>query len=292
MTNDSLALFKGDELAKSWRICEGLAKSTLIPKDFQGKPENVMISVLVAQRFEIDPFTVMQNLAVINGRPSFSTQFLMALANRSGRFVGPIEWESSGSGDTLKVTAWAVLASTNRRVDETVSMALAKAEGWTRNAKYQTMPERMLKYRAASALIGLYASDIKMGFSSEEEAETIEAEAVQPAVAQDEATKELGPAVAARKRRSKTIAAESVADIKDVSVPPANPVPVPAPVGNPDFANQVKAERQRLLALLSGEIYKEKQQQEPNAAKISAIEAEKKEIMLMTDEEVMAYDVF
>lgn len=176
-TNETAVDFlRGNALSETWRICEGLARSTLLPKEFVGKPENVMISVMVSNRLKIDPFTVMQNISVINGRPMFSTQFLIALTNNSGIFSEPIDWEVSGEGNQLTVVAYAKLRSTGKVVSEIASMQQAQDEGWTRNPKYKTMPVRMLKYRSASALIGLYAPQIKMGFSTEEEVETIDAE--------------------------------------------------------------------------------------------------------------------
>ena len=40
---------------------------------------------------------------------------------------------------------------------------MAKKEGWTKNAKYQSIPEQMLRYRSAAFLIRLYCPEVMIG---------------------------------------------------------------------------------------------------------------------------------
>jgi hypothetical protein len=50
-------------------------------------------------------------------------------------------------------------------------MKEAKADGWTRNSKYQSIPEQMLRWRAATRLINLYMPEVLFGLGVREEAE-------------------------------------------------------------------------------------------------------------------------
>ena len=54
-------------------------------------------------------------------------------------------------------------------------MELAVKEGWygKNGSKWQTMPEVMLRYRAAAFFGRVYAPDLLMGFQSQEEAEEL-----------------------------------------------------------------------------------------------------------------------
>ena len=61
-------------------------------------------------------------------------------------------------------------------------MEEAKADGWTRNPKYRSMPEQMLRWRAATRLIGLYMPEVLFGLGVKEEAD------VRPAQVQDVTT--------------------------------------------------------------------------------------------------------
>jgi len=150
------------------RVCGTLAKSTLIPRDFQRSPENCLVAMLIARKMNEDPITLMQHMYILHGRASFSTAYMIARANASGRLRGVIMWELTGTGDDLQVEAYATLAATGDRIAVSVSLRTAKSEGWTKNSKYRTMPELMLRYRAASQLIRLYLPDVLLGYSTDE----------------------------------------------------------------------------------------------------------------------------
>jgi hypothetical protein len=56
-------------------------------------------------------------------------------------------------------------------ITATVSMKEAAADGWTRNPKYKSIPEQMLRWRAATRLINLYMPEVLFGLGVREEAE-------------------------------------------------------------------------------------------------------------------------
>lgn len=155
----------------TWRVAKAFSMSQMVPPHFQQKPENCMVALMMAQQLEVNPLLALQNLIVIQGRPGFNAQFAIALANRRGPFAGPITWSSQGQGDALAVTAHATIKSTGEAVSVTVSMEMAKAEGWTKNPKYRSIPEQMLRYRSATWLIRLYCPDVLLGFGTSDELE-------------------------------------------------------------------------------------------------------------------------
>jgi hypothetical protein len=157
----------------TWRVAKAFSSSRMVPQHFQQKPEDCMVALMMAQQLEVNPLLALQNLQVINGRPGFSASFAIGLANKRGPFHGPITWESSGQGDSLEVTAKAIIKATGEEVRVSVSMAMAKAEGWVKNPKYRSIPEQMLRYRSATWLIRLYAPDVLLGFGTSDEAEDI-----------------------------------------------------------------------------------------------------------------------
>ena len=125
----------------------------------------------IANRMGISPFLAMQHLHVIHGRPSWSSSFIIAMVNGCGRF-SPLRFELSGSGDSLACYAVATdLASEQELKGPTITMAMAKKEGWATKSgsKWQTMPELMIRYRAAAFWGRLYASDMLLGMQSQEE---------------------------------------------------------------------------------------------------------------------------
>lgn len=170
--------FRAESIESAWRISEGLSKSELVPEIYKNKPYNVMIAIMCGQELGVNPFTVMQHMSVIKGKPRWEVKFLIAMANRSGVFSIPIDWKVHGSGDSLAVEAYATLKASGVTVSCSVSLAEAKADGWANNPKYRTIPELMLRYRSAGRLIDLYCPEVRLGLSSDAEVEP-DAEATQ-----------------------------------------------------------------------------------------------------------------
>jgi hypothetical protein len=136
---------------------------------------NCYIAMTIADRMGEDRMTVMQNIHIVHGTAGFKAQYMIARANASGVFKDGIDWEIAGKGKDLSVTAYATLAATGRRVEITVDMAMAEAEGWTKNTKYKTMPEIMLRYRSGTFLVRMYAPQVMLGYQTVEEHEDLAA---------------------------------------------------------------------------------------------------------------------
>lgn len=150
------------------RVGKMLALSPLFPDHLRkGSQEaaiaNGVLVINMAMRLREDPLTVAQAIYFVGGKPGWSASYMISKANQHGVFSGPIDWEVKGAKDTLSVTAHAVLKSSGKAVRVTCDMAMARAEGWTKNAKYQTMPEQMLRYRSATFLIRLYCPEVMVG---------------------------------------------------------------------------------------------------------------------------------
>lgn len=177
MSENFLALMTHETKGPAiFRLAEVMAGSQLIPPHLRGKVEDVFIALAMADQMGENPVIVLQNIYVVSGRAGWSASYMIARANKSGVFKGRIDWRTSGKGDALSVTAFAVLADSGQAVEMTTDMAMAKAEGWTKNSKYVSMPEVMLRYRSATLLIRMYAADVMLGMHTDVELETIPAE--------------------------------------------------------------------------------------------------------------------
>lgn len=164
----------GFEVAQ--RMAKALVTSDLVPEQFRGQEKlgNALIALELAQRIGASPMAVMQNIHIIHGRPSWSASFIIAALNSCGRF-SPLRFKTAGAGDDKTCIAWAFDLSTKDVLEgPEVSIAMAKAEGWATKAgsKWKTMPDLMLRYRAAAFFGRLYAPDVLSGMATTEEAET------------------------------------------------------------------------------------------------------------------------
>jgi len=159
------------------RVGKAFAASALVPEHFRGKLADTIVAVAMAQRIGENPLIVLQNIHIVKGKAGWSAQYMIARANASGLLRGRIRWDIVGKGDNLAVTAKATLADTGEEVTFTASMEMARAEKWTDNPKYRSMPELMLRYRSATFLVRLYLPEIMLGYQTAEELEDVGAAA-------------------------------------------------------------------------------------------------------------------
>lgn len=154
------------------------ASSSMIPQNYQGRPDNCFVALELAGRMGVSPTLVMQNLIVVQGRPSWSGQGCIALINGCGKFTHDLDFVMVGSleEDNRGCFCRAVRKSDGKElIGTTITIDLAKKEGWfdKKGSKWQTMPEQMLMYRAASFFARTYCPEVLMGFSTADEVEDI-----------------------------------------------------------------------------------------------------------------------
>ena len=167
------------------RQAKALSSSTLVPTVYQGNVANAMIALEVSHRVNASPFLVMQNLDIIQGRPSWKSQFLIGITNSSGRF-SPLRFTFTGEQGK---SSWGCFcsaieyASGEVLTGETITMEMAEKEGWLNKngSKWKTMPGQMLRYRAASFWVRIHAPELALGlYTAEEREDIVEAEEVRP----------------------------------------------------------------------------------------------------------------
>ena len=166
-TGESGQVFAPAQFEHAQRIAKLLSSSDLVPNQYKGNIANTMVALEMAHRMNASPLMVMQNLHIIHGRPSWGSSFIIASLNSCGRF-GTLRFEStptSCKAITTDKQSGSILEG------PTVTMEMAKAEGWLDKpgSKWKTMPELMLKYRAAAFFGRLYAPEIMMGLYSADE---------------------------------------------------------------------------------------------------------------------------
>jgi hypothetical protein len=171
--SSSLMLTEPNRFATAQRMAQAFAQSEMVPETLRGSMANCLVALMLADEMGESPLMVMQNIFFVAGRAGWMTQYMVARANRSGKFRGPLRWRSEGEGAGLAVTCFADLADVvdDPRVEVTISMAMAKADGWTQNKKYQSIPEQMLRWRSATWLIRLYAPEVMFGLPTSDELE-------------------------------------------------------------------------------------------------------------------------
>lgn len=157
------------------KLGEMFAHSTVVPKDYRDNVSNCILALDIASRMQMSPMMVFQNMYVISGKPSWSSSFIIAAFNHfAADKFGPMVFEFFGQEGTPQrgCRAYAVSRATREKVyGPAVTIGMAMAERW--GQKWRTMPELMLRYRAAAFFVRTTCPEILFGLYTQEEQEDI-----------------------------------------------------------------------------------------------------------------------
>lgn len=158
------------------KTAEFLSQSSFIPESYRGKAADCLIALDFSRRVRMAPLTVMQNLNVVKGKPSWSGQFCMALIRANPAFTNVrLVYTGTKGTDNRGAYVTALSVSDGSVVDGAeVTIAMAKAEGWISNPKWRNMPELMLAYRAASFFAKANCPEALLGIQTAEEVEDVD----------------------------------------------------------------------------------------------------------------------
>ena len=154
----------------SMRVAKALSVSDLVPAQYKGNISNCLIALDVARRVGASELMVMQNLYIVHGKPAWSSQFLIATLNACRKF-SPLRYEEDDKNGG-RCRGVAIDLSTGERLEGVwVTMEMAAAEKWIDKAgsKWKTMPQLMMRYRAAAFFTRQFAPEVSMGIMTSEE---------------------------------------------------------------------------------------------------------------------------
>lgn len=151
-------------LEEAFQFANMLADSSIVPKDFIGKPGNILVAMQWGMELGLKPLQAMQNIAVINGRPSLWGDAVLALVLASPLCEYIEEWEENGTA-FCKVKRRGKPEDIQRFGDEEAKKAglLGKQGPWSQ------YPQRMKKMRARSFAVRDNFADVLKGIQIAEE---------------------------------------------------------------------------------------------------------------------------
>lgn len=162
-----------ESFRESYKLASVLAKSSLVPQQYQGKTEDCALAIDMAERMGVSPLMVMQSLYVVKGKPSWSGQACMSFIKAKYGDAQPVYTGQRGT-DTRGCFVRVIKPDGEVIEGTEVTIAMAKSEGWMSNSKWKNMPEQMLAYRAAAFFARVYCPEILMGIQVEGEIEDTE----------------------------------------------------------------------------------------------------------------------
>lgn len=153
---------------EAMQMSEMLAQSEIVPKDFRGKPGNVLVAIQWGLEVGLPPLQSLQNIAVINGRPSMYGDSVIALVQGSGKLEYIKETNENGVATCIvRRKGGTEHISTFSEDDAKKAGLLGKAGPWTQ------YPKRMMQMRARSFALRDVFADVLKGIAVAEEVQDI-----------------------------------------------------------------------------------------------------------------------
>lgn len=153
------------------------AKSGMVPQAYINKPEAVLIAVQMGSELGLAPLQSLQNIAVINGRPSVWGDALLGLVKAAPVCDDVIE-HIEGDGDHM-VAVCIAKRKGKSPVERRFSVADAQAASlWNKQGPWKQYPKRMLQMRARGFALRDAFPDVLRGLITAEEAQDTPQETV------------------------------------------------------------------------------------------------------------------
>ncbi|MBR1437161.1 MAG: hypothetical protein IJ587_01365 [Synergistaceae bacterium] len=171
-SGNGVNLFAFTSIDRAWKFATLLSESAIIPDTFRNNPASCLIALDMANRMHRNPMEVMQAMYIVHGKPWFSSSFLISLINSCGLFERlKFEYVGDPGKETRGCRAWTIEKKTGEKlVGPLITLKMSKEERWSsNNKKWESMPDVMLSYRAASFFSRAYCPDLTGGFHSSDE---------------------------------------------------------------------------------------------------------------------------
>jgi hypothetical protein len=155
-------------LDDAFRFADILSTSSIVPKDYQGNPGNILVAIQWGAEIGLPPLQAMQNIAVINGRPAIWGDAMIALVRGSGALTSIVE-DIADDGQSATCT---VTRRNEDPVSRTFTMEDAKIAGLLgKLGPWKQYPRRMLQMRARAWVLRDVFPDVLKGVYVAEEAQ-------------------------------------------------------------------------------------------------------------------------
>ena len=165
MSNNALATLAPTNMKEAMEFAGLLAKSDIVPKDYQGKPGNVLVAIQWGMEIGLQPMQAMQNIAVINGRPSIWGDAMIALVRACPAFEYITETQTDREATCV------IKRKGEPEAVRTFSMEDAKKAGLMgKSGPWTQYPKRMMQMRARSWALRDVFPDVLKGMICAEEA--------------------------------------------------------------------------------------------------------------------------
>lgn len=156
-----------ESIEAAMKCAELIAVSSFCPKGMNNRPGDIVVALQMGQELGLKPMQALQNIAVINGRPSLWGDAMLAVCRQSPDF----EYIKEEYLEATKTYVCIVKRRNEPEFTQTFSEADARLAGlWGKQGPWTQYPRRMLQMRARSFCLRDAFPDLLRGIITQEEA--------------------------------------------------------------------------------------------------------------------------
>lgn len=157
MTENLPAVYNPAVLSGQMEYAKAMAASDLLPRQYQGKPANLLWAISYGQTLGVAPLTAVQSIHVISGKPTASADLIAGLVRRAGHKLRI-------SGNDRTATAQIIRADDpDFTFEATWTIERAQTAKLTGKDTWKSFPAAMLKARAITEVARAACSEILQG---------------------------------------------------------------------------------------------------------------------------------
>jgi len=149
-------------------VASTLAKSTIVPQNFRGRPEDVFAALVLGSELGLSPMQSLNALVIIQGQTTLKAQTMLAIARAK---LPKMKLEISSDANSVTVTA--KRDENDPGYTTTWDDAKAGAFGLLGKQNYKSQKLTMYRWRAISEALRIIAPDVLLGLYATEELEDI-----------------------------------------------------------------------------------------------------------------------
>ena len=160
-------------MTEAMEFSKMISASGMCPTQYRSKPNDILVAIQWGYEIGLPPLQALQNIAVINGKPSIYGDAALALVKNDSRCMGVTEWvEGEGENKTAYCVVKRKYGEEIEETKRTFSVTDAKsARLWGKQGPWTQYPDRMLQMRARGFALRDSFPDALKGVITIEEAQ-------------------------------------------------------------------------------------------------------------------------
>jgi len=160
-------------LQEAMQVATMISGSQLAPQAYKGRPEDTLVAMMMGNELGLNPIQAIQNIAVINGKPSIYGDAMLALVQNHPAFGG-INESFDDETYTAICTIWR--KGGEKHTQKFSRMDAESSSLWGKKGPWSQYPKRMLAMRSRGFALRNQFADALCGLISAEEAQDMPVE--------------------------------------------------------------------------------------------------------------------